>query len=1092
MNGFLKFTTLFLLSISTFGQLCKKRIVFAIPVGVKSILKQDRDNLIKSLQLAQDTSYKVSVIRYGILADNKTAQATNVEEFYSYYNQTEKDNYELNSKIWNTADIYKSIDAIFKTDKDVTKYVFISDQSWPLIVDLMKNVTSCEEVIVCDFAVPNYSQSTILSSNFATDRANHIQTYFERENLPVPNGSNYTLYKIKPINNINNSKGVFVSQTNKFFGKSTLVFEPFDINIPKGLLAKDAGIVNIYLSIYDSNKAPLLEEFELAKVENSSLVNSIGAGITHDLDLGTINIPTFTTEINKSSFENADSSLTLQIKISGTHNLNWTGNAATNNLILPVTLKTIPIFEIPVENENSSLFSNILWGVIFALILVLIFLYWNNTQKEKVVVIFEPTDTIEKIDYTAKGKQKLGYAILKSSREADLQIQIRLTAPIKSKLFKRSFAIKIESVNIPKGYSLSLNKTNITSKTNEKYNIGLAMPVEFYLGESQKMFIRVLQTGTENIETKPIFEINIVTTSDIEKLQNIENYSFTIGEEMSKSWIAFDAGTTGSCLVASNGGAEEFEIYKQNGNPIIDSVIAINKKQSKTINLANLEYEIGNDTRQYLTSSDYVTFQSIKKLLGHSDEKEIKLKNNSFKTNGKQLSEMLIGRLLENFREELKINDSKIANDNKLSSANRAVVAIPNHFVAKNTQDLVDCFKNLKFQDVRFVYEAEAVIYFCQGKKKININKPELILVFDMGGATINVTLTKVWKDESGIIFINNLEHFGYRIGGDSIDFCIVKALHTDTTSLRKMGISTDLGDVINRNKWSIVARNIKHKLIANKDSIDIDEFVEAFEEGFKNYSSINLINAENLSSIHSTFQKPYIINLENYVLKEISNIIKDITELVDGSIDKVILSGRSIQYSKIQDRIKESLALKKIPEANYITLQMEESKTAVAWGCCWYGIKNKKIRRSNPSVHANFGFGHIEDGIVGEVNFETIIKKGSQFPCKDEFELENTKIDASFDSTSGKVKFYQVNSNNPQQAFALSEKHKYSELGSISKDLDVAIIGMTIDENENVNAWLKMINNITLNLLGEDKVLTIKNTEIGKENNEHYTWMTN
>jgi molecular chaperone DnaK (HSP70) len=111
----------------------------------------------------------------------------------------------------------------------------------------------------------------------------------------------------------------------------------------------------------------------------------------------------------------------------------------------------------------------------------------------------------------------------------------------------------------------------------------------------------------------------------------------------------------------------------------------------------------------------------------------------------------------------------------------RAVFAIPNNFTATKIMDLRKSIEKLNlFKEVRFIYEAEAVlIYYLFSKRKkpdgqeVELIDGEKILIYDMGGATVNVTLAQINKKGSSdnlYYEVDILAKLGYGIGGDAID----------------------------------------------------------------------------------------------------------------------------------------------------------------------------------------------------------------------------------------------------------------------------------------------------------------------------------
>jgi Molecular chaperone len=87
------------------------------------------------------------------------------------------------------------------------------------------------------------------------------------------------------------------------------------------------------------------------------------------------------------------------------------------------------------------------------------------------------------------------------------------------------------------------------------------------------------------------------------------------------------------------------------------------------------------------------------------------------------------------------------------------------------------------FDEVRYIYEAEGIL-FNYFRKNYKSQKPgtETIMVYDMGGATINLSIFRVdYTEENGTIYYNvhTLGRIGYAVGGDNIDVAIMEHIFT-------------------------------------------------------------------------------------------------------------------------------------------------------------------------------------------------------------------------------------------------------------------------------------------------------------------------
>ncbi|PGH37639.1 MAG: hypothetical protein CRN43_19985, partial [Candidatus Nephrothrix sp. EaCA] len=359
---------------------------------------------------------------------------------------------------------------------------------------------------------------------------------------------------------------------------------------------------------------------------------------------------------------------------------------------------------------------------------------------------------------------------------------------------------------------------------------------------------------------------------------------------------------------------------------------------------------------------------SIKKLLGFKDVKEIEFDNrNTLQLKGKDLAALLVKGLFKDVNSYFNrpgFNADEYKRNGKFNPL-RAAVAIPNNFTTSKIQDMVDCIAKLnQFKEIRYVYEAEAVLfYYLSNYSRFNDGKAssdsETILVFDMGGATINatvVTANKILKNERTKYEIDFLGKIGYGIGGDTIDYCIAQFILSYADEFPQLKEVQD-----KKFELANLAFEIKKEIIANyysdnpyltylitaskledfiKESlgvsIKIEEESEMYEYFFKDSGRCKL------------FEHPLFIDT---IYNNVKDAVNEVTGLSGGArIDRIIFSGRSTSFPLVKETVEKQLNAQK-ENIKIIALELEESKMAVAQGACWYGVNN------NSKTNAAFGF---------------------------------------------------------------------------------------------------------------------------------------
>lgn len=585
-------------------------------------------------------------------------------------------------------------------------------------------------------------------------------------------------------------------------------------------------------------------------------------------------------------------------------------------------------------------------------------------------------------------------------------------------------------------------------------------------------------------------------------------YSFYIGPELGNHWVGIDPGTTGSCIAIGADGYEEVFIPKTpyGEDLIIPSMLTfltgVDQKELRNGEpYKNVKYFYGelaekNSSREQRAPR---TFRSIKKLLGFTDTTRLnftKLPIVSYDFQGKELCSLLIQGIYKELKETVAKSSKKEFLVDEKFEPKRAVVAIPNNFTAQKTQDIVDSIKSLQqFEEIRCIYEAEAnLMYYLFEEKKIVNNTT--VLLFDMGGSTINVTVAlikeKVIKNNT-IYNIDILGKLGYGIGGDTIDYVIINFLNK---YLNELGIYEDAFDFSNDNQKKerlvTLALELKKEIIKNYNEesnllIDNIKLGSAINSAFKTDVFIGVEDAI-MEAFTRKEDRTYAFfesqELQSLLLNNVRTVIEDILTVSQRKIDQVIFSGRSVVFPKIEETVLDILGKSSNPIV--YRLAIDKLKSAVAKGACLYGMNRSRIVLNSIKVNSWFAVKH--STTAHDFDLIKLIALGESYTGNSKVKKLHRRqlIESDFGLDGGMVNFYQIMGANPIESLQKREKHKYNLLQQVRVDSMSEGVGIEVCENDDVVCEVKE--------KGAEKVkhfsTIVGDHEVGDANDEHYTWI--
>ena len=732
-------------------------------------------------------------------------------------------------------------------------------------------------------------------------------------------------------------------------------------------------------------------------------------------------------------------------------------------------------------------FHAILFIIAIAIILIVIVLIAIGKPMGMNYKVSKFLDSFEKTDYDKEGRIKHDYLFWNFS---DYTIKIKYWIffrwnknPFNS---KNKVSVKLDNIKLPDGFDISLIEKNDDF---HEYAIDYVME----LNNCNDFFVKITQTENNIDFSEPQlvkFSINIIGGNfDIRKTIN---YKFLLGADLGESWVAFDPGTTATTIAFEVDGKEITIAKNKKGETLTPSVLVFDRKNAYTS-------FFGDEAESRIRSTvQYLGFRSIKKLLGFKDT------NRETGKNGKELAEKLVGDIYN----EIKQNNQRIEN------SKRAIVAIPNNYTATKIKEMLSCIENLgQFKEIRTIYETEAIVFYYLSNKSlleqqfgcINTNANEIVLVFDMGGATINATVAQISKQNNDLYEVNILSKIGYGIGGDSIDYCILKSIFEFEKDLDLQHINI-FDEKIKKNlsqenytriKEALIKLSLKIKLQIIKNQYKT-EFISAIElqtyltqaaaAGKDIYvnSDSDFYRIFKKSSKFCILRNKYFMDL---IYKNVSDAVNETLKIAGSpKIDKIILSGRSTSFPNIEANISGEFSY------SHDILNLNKTgvaKTAVAEGACWYGVNNNCIKLNNLKTSSNFGFVKTKTPDKQNIQFVNLVGAGQNFRETEESGIkfaQNIEIFHDlFNFGGNKVNFYQVMGSDCQTIIAENQKHKFSKIASIKLIPESEKIGIRVYENDDVICSVRLDNGYTDKTKG-----VIADQEISDANQEHYTWILN
>lgn len=557
---------------------------------------------------------------------------------------------------------------------------------------------------------------------------------------------------------------------------------------------------------------------------------------------------------------------------------------------------------------------------------------------------------------------------------------------------------------------------------------------------------------------------------------------FFFTRDRGTAWVGFDPGTTGSCVAYGNTGGTlddpAIRLAKDElGQTIYPSCLGLDKDfgQKPVEQLVpGVDYQYGSkaDANSLAWRNEGTpVFRSIKKLLGYQNDIEATIGRTHRTFKGVELAHMLVKGLQLNLEQDVRSLSApdRMRYVGPAGQAQRAVVAIPNNYTLPKILDMVNSVRRLpQFHEVRFVYEAEAVLfnYLSQNFSKQQPGE-ETVMVYDMGGATINVSVFRVrYIERGGTIYyhIETLGRIGYGVGGDNIDVALMEHL------LRMSCVQGTGGKGPQLRRFELA-----HKEQILRAILDLKKAIIRFEGdgylgkenpllndvAFRNFMNSNLLKntKANCSIDHEHYNPQDMCNelldseeLAHFVYDNIDDVVSEILHYPDVSaltrIDTIIFSGRSTLFPQVKNRVQSALA-KHFSRGNaphMYPLDDRKVKTAVAYGACWYGIYNSLVTLDNSRLASAYGF---KLTTCGHAGLEVLLRQNCRFDESGNISATSRQLDNAFAADGNQVNFYQImGSGQGENLFSADNRHKVNYIGTLPATTLVENVSMSVTRN--------------------------------------------
>ncbi len=357
--------------------------------------------------------------------------------------------------------------------------------------------------------------------------------------------------------------------------------------------------------------------------------------------------------------------------------------------------------------------------------------------------------------------------------------------------------------------------------------------------------------------------------------------------------------------------------------------------------------------------------------------------------------------LVRDFIRPLIVEQQRREEENR--DLNKIIITIPNIFTPRHVDFIksliVQEFGNFKKDYVLFISESDAVACYYvtqwamlnQGRDESEAIKyrdgVEHVLVYDMGAGTLDLTYLRIQKKEDGKKEVNIIGRIGKATAGNYLDYIIAKDIFEENESLFAVNLfedepSPESMDFQTRHFKPFVRDQIKPNLGIDKEfSIKADEFPGVLKEDLT-------INTKNIGS----GVKKFIRRNTKEIFKNFFTLYNRIDRTEDRPrkkgnfpIDTVVFSGRSIQFGKLRDAIKDDLSDWSANKDIYY-IEPDDDKTLknmVVQGALQFALRYRdssaNVEFVNRNLQARYGVLYEDPSNVGLFRFKELLNPSTR-----------------------------------------------------------------------------------------------------------------
>lgn len=305
----------------------------------------------------------------------------------------------------------------------------------------------------------------------------------------------------------------------------------------------------------------------------------------------------------------------------------------------------------------------------------------------------------------------------------------------------------------------------------------------------------------------------------------------------------------------------------------------------------------------------------------------------------------------------------------KGKEVNKIVLTVPNTYTPHHIKYLRKIVKaeipSLREDYIWFVSESDSIAYyylknwgqFNKERSESYDSKIEHVLVYDMGAGTLDLTYLSIEHSESGDKKVSMLSKLGLNKAGNYLDYVLAEVL-VDIYPKFPRAILSHTDDDTMQNLLGKLKFFIKNELKPNLFKLDSITFSAwngqtIMGQDFEN-EEIDLTLVRSNKIITDFIDECTDKLFERFA--KIGGLIPD-----ESPIDTLIMTGRSIQFGNIKNRLKHKIDTWN-DDKHCVSLEIngDKLKTVVSQGALYYaalyGKRTSSVVLNNKNIYAKYG----------------------------------------------------------------------------------------------------------------------------------------